>query len=117
MNLLIVNGVTITDPTSYSVSIQDIVEAIRNGNGTLITDRKATKRKIEVSWLYLTNSQISTILTALNIFQFAVTYHDPETNGVQTRNFYVSDRKQGTFKIKDGVIVGWTGCSFSLIEI
>jgi hypothetical protein len=115
--MLTISGVTVS-PTTYAVGIQDIVESVRNGNGTLIADRIATKRTIDVSWLYLTNAQMSTILTVFtNSLYVSVTYPDPQTGDYRTSTFYPGDRKSGVFKLSAGVVVGWKEVSFSMIEV
>lgn len=114
---LIVNGVNFEKYGSYQVSIFDLVEAIRNGNGTLIADRKATKRKIELTFPFLTTAEMSTVLNALADFQFSVTYHDPQTDANQTRTFYTGDRVMPMFRIHQGAIVGYKDFSLALIEV
>ena len=47
--MLKINGVTIVTPKGYEVSISDIDgETNRNANGTLIRDRIAVKRKLNL---------------------------------------------------------------------
>ena len=43
-----INGVTIPTPSDYSVGIMDLSQAERNANGTMIIERIATKRKLEM---------------------------------------------------------------------
>jgi hypothetical protein len=115
--MVTIAGLTVY-PSAYAVGIQDITEAIRNGNGTLIADRIATKRTIDVSWLYLTNAQMAQILTLFTSnFYVSVTYPDPVSGTNETRTFYPGDRKGGVFKLQSGNIVGWKDVSFSMIEV
>ena len=44
-----INGVAMPAPSEYSVSIMDISKAERNAAGTMIIERIATKRKIELN--------------------------------------------------------------------
>lgn len=115
--MVTIAGVSVS-PSTYVVGIQDIVEAVRNGNGTLIADRKATKRKLEVSWKYLTAAQMAEILTVfVSSFYVSVTYPDPQTGADATRTFYPGDRTVGCFKYEGGVITGWKDVKFNMIEV
>lgn len=61
-----INGVEIPTPSDYSVGIQDISKAERNANGTMIMERIATKRKIELVWKYLSKEDLSKVLNAVS---------------------------------------------------
>lgn len=94
----------------------DLTKAERNANGTMIIERIATKRKIEMSWTYLSSADLSTLLTAIgtNIF-FTVAYPDPVTESERTGTFYVGDRKAGAIDYQNGV-VRWKDIGFNFIE-
>lgn len=115
--MLTINGVKVVAPDTYTVTIADLdASANRSGNGTLFRDRVAVKRTIEVSWTQIKASDLSVLLTNLSSVFFPVTYLDPQSNSLETRTFYVSDRNQGVaVKNKDGSYT-WKGVSFSLIE-
>ena len=55
-----VNGTLIkTPPSKVSIGIYDVSKtADRNAEGTILIDRVAVKRKVEMEWGALTNSQI-----------------------------------------------------------
>ena len=66
MAKLIINGVTIVTPKSFQVSIQDIDgETGRDANGNLVRDRVTTKRKLDCYWGFLTQSEMSTLLSSV----------------------------------------------------
>ncbi|SHJ51859.1 hypothetical protein SAMN02745163_02048, partial [Clostridium cavendishii DSM 21758] len=54
-----INGVVLPAPTDYQVSINDISNAERNANGTMIIERIATKRKLELAWKFLSKEDLS----------------------------------------------------------
>lgn len=115
MALIKINGVGIPTPSEYSVGIQDISKAERNASGTMIVERIATKRKIELSWKYLDRTSLSIILSAVADVFFAVEYVDPQDNAVKVGTFYCGDRKSGMLDFKNGV-PRYKDVSFNLVE-
>ncbi len=115
MSLIIIDGVEIPAPSEYSVGIQDISKAERNANGTMIIERVATKRKIELSWKYLDKDQLAQVLNAVSPVFFEVTYIDPQTNGARTGTFYCGDRRCGMLDFQNGV-PRYKDVQFNLIE-
>lgn len=115
MALIKIEGVDIPTPSEYSVGIQDISKAERNANGTMIIERIATKRKIELSWNYLSKEQLAQVLNAVSGVFFQVTYVDPQDNATRTGTFYAGDRKCGMIDFRDGV-PRYKDVSFNLIE-
>jgi hypothetical protein len=115
MSLIIIDGVEIPAPSEYSVGIQDISKAERNANGTMIIERVATKRKIELSWKYLSKEQLAQVLTAVSNVFFQVTFIDPQDNATRTGTFYCGDRKAGMLDYKNGV-PRYKDVQFNLIE-
>jgi hypothetical protein len=110
-----INGVTIPTPSAFQVSISDVSEAERNAKGGIMIDRIATKRKLELSWEYLSNYDISTVLNAVKDIFFTVTYPDPEVGAELTKTFYVGDRTAAVQVIKNS-IPQWKGLKFNFIE-
>jgi hypothetical protein len=115
MSLIRINGADIPAPSDYSVGIQDISKAERNANGTMIIERVATKRKIELSWKYLDKDQLAQVLNAVSPVFFEVTYVDPQDNGIMTGTFYCGDRKCGMLDFKNGA-PRYKDVQFNLIE-
>ncbi len=113
--MLKINGTLIPTPSDYGVGIMDISKAERNAAGTMIIERIATKRKIEVVYKYLSQSELSTLLAAVATVSFTLEYRDPQTGTAKTGSFYCGDRKCGAIDYKAGV-TRWKDISFSLIE-
>lgn len=95
MSLIKINGVAIPTPSEYLIGIQDISKAERNANGTMIIDRIATKRKLELSWKYLNKNDLSNLLNKVSPVFFTVEYLDPQDNATKTGTFYCGDRNCG----------------------
>ena len=115
MALISVNGVELPTPSDYQVGIMDISKAERNANGTMIIERIATKRKIELAWSFLTKTQLSRILNLVDGVFFSVMYIDPQTGGEKVGTFYCGDRNCGMFSFRDGV-PQYKDVKFNLVE-
>ena len=111
-----INGSTMPAPSIYSAGLEDIVKAERNMAGTMIIDRIATKRKLELGWSYLTQAQLSSLLQAVSPITFQVEYPDPQTGALRTGTFYAGSKSAGAISFWDGV-VQWKDAKFNLIEI
>ena len=112
-----INGVDIAAPKTYEPTISDLDgETNRNANGELIRDRIAVKRKLNLEWPPLTQSEISTLLKAVSSVFFTVTFPDPEL-GMITKTMYVGDRTAPAYfydtKTKE---VKWQGLKMNFIE-
>lgn len=110
-----INGVSITTPKVYEVTINDLDgESNRNAGGQLMRDRIAVKRKITLEWPPLTQSQISTILNAVSNVFFSCEFIDPQ-NGRITKTMYVGDRSAPAYQVINGQ-VKWSGLKMNFVE-
>jgi len=114
--MITVGGVSISTPSDFSVGVMDLSKAERNANGKIIIERIATKRKLEMSWKYLSNASISALLTAISasVF-FTVVYPDPLTGSNRSGTFYVGDRNAGMIDYTAGT-PRWKDVKFNFIE-
>jgi hypothetical protein len=115
MALVSISGVDLPTPTDFSVGIMDISKAERNARGTMIIERITTKRKLEISYAYLTSSELSALLQALSPVFYNVTYLDPQTGSNRTASFYCGDRSIGMLDFIGGV-PRYKDVKFDLIE-
>jgi len=114
-NLIKIDGKDIPTPSDYQVGIMDISKAERNARGDMIIERIATKRKIEVAWKHLSQSNLQLVLNAVSPVFFQVEFLDPQTNSRKTGTFYSGDRSTGALDYIDGNI-RWKDCKFNIIE-
>lgn len=113
--MLKINNMAIATPKTYEVTVQDLDgETNRNANGDMIRDRIAVKRKINLEWAPLSQSEISTLLTAVSGVFFTVTFPDPQ-DGLITKTMYVGDRTSPAYQFKNGE-VKWSGLKMNFIE-
>lgn len=62
-----INGVAIATPKIYEATVSDLDgESNRNAAGQLIRDRIAVKRKLNLEWGPLSQSEIAPILNAVS---------------------------------------------------
>lgn len=113
--MLKINGVAIATPKIYEVTVQDLDgESNRNANGDMIRDRIAVKRKINLEWPPLSQSEISTLLNAVSSVFFTVTFPDPQL-GMITKTMYVGDRTAPAYQYTNGE-AKWSGLKMNFIE-
>lgn len=115
MALITINGVDLPTPSDLQVGIMDLSKAERNARGTMIIERIATKRKLDLTYSFLTRSELSLVLSAVSSVFFNVTYLDPQTNSYRTGSFYCGDRNVGMLDFKNGV-PRYKDIKFDLIE-
>ena len=110
-----INGVAIATPKIFEATVSDIDgETNRNAKGELIRDRVAVKRKINLEWGTLEQSEMSTILNAVSSVFFTVEFPDPQL-GLITKTMYVGDRTSPAYSYIDNKI-NWQGLKMNFIE-
>lgn len=113
--MISINGVAIATPKTYEATVTDLDgESNRNANGELIRDRIAVKRKLNLEWGPLTQSEIQTLLNAVSSVFFTVTFPDP-MSGMVTKTMYVGDRTAPAYSFINGQ-VKWQGLKMNFIE-
>lgn len=110
-----IDGKEISTPSDYQVGIMDISKAERNARGDMIIERIATKRKLELSWRYLSKEDLSALFAAVSPVFFKVEYIDPQTNSTRTGTFYAGDRNAGALDYLNGTI-RYKDIKFNVIE-
>ena len=122
MNALVtVAGYELPEPSTYNASTSTLVDSARNVQGYMIGSViRNDVAKIELSWRYLTASQLANILSLFNRSFFNdVRFFNMATGDYETRTMYVGDRSSGMWRRhpETGEVMGWTDVKFSLIEV
>ena len=119
--LVTVSGVALPEPSEYSGNTSTIVDSGRNVSGYVIGSVvRHDVAKVELKWRYLTVAQWASVLSLFtHNFYNSVTFFNQATGTYTTRQMYVSDRSAGMWRRhpETGEVMGWTGCSLSLVEI
>ena len=119
--LITVDGMAWPEPSEYSANTSTIVDSGRNVQGKVVGSViRSGVSKIEVKWKYLTARQWADVIGPFDTnFYVSVRFYDQSSAGYVTKQMYVSDRKAGMWRRhpETGEIMGWTGCSLSLVEV
>ena len=119
--LVSIGGFDFPEPSAYNATTATIVDSARNVQGRVVgAVVRNDVAKVEMSWKYLTAQQWATILTLFtNSFYNEVRFLNQATNSYTTRTMYVSDRTGGIWRRhpETGEVMGYTGCSLSLVEV
>ncbi|MGO2207452.1 MAG: DUF6711 family protein [Staphylococcus xylosus] len=116
---LIINGVEVKPPQSFSVGLQTIDSDTsgRNAKGTMKRDVITQKVKLELKWGPLSDSEISIILKLVKRDFFTVNYPDPEEGKQMTKSFYVGDRTTPSYSWNDKFKASkWENLSMNFVE-
>ena len=114
--LISVSGVDLPTPTEFQVGYMDVSKAERNANGTMIIERITSKRKLFLTYAYVTESDASTMLLQLAPTSYTVTYMDPQTRSMKSGSFYCGDRNIGMLDYINGK-PRYKELTFNLIEL
>ena len=119
--LVSIGSFNFPEPSSYNAITSTIVDSARNVNGRVVGSVvRHDVAKIELTWKYLTAYQWATILSLFtNSFYNEVRFLNQATNTWRTRTMYVSDRNAAGWRRdpQTGEMMGYTGCSLSLVEV
>lgn len=119
--LVSIGGFDFPEPSTYTATTSTIVDSARNVNGVVVGSVvRHDVAKIEMTWKYLTAQQWATILSLFtNSFYNEVRFLNQATNMAETRTMYVSDRNAAMWRRdpQTGAVMGYTGCSLSLVEV
>lgn len=119
--LVSIGGYNLPEPSTYEATTSTIVDSARNVSGYVVGSVvRHDVAKIELTWRYLTAEQWARILSLFTYtFYNDVRFLNQATNAYDTRTMYVSDRSASMWRRDPdtGEIMGYTGCSLSLVEV
>jgi len=112
--MITIGSSTVRTPSDMRVSFLDVQNVERNAAGLAVIDRIARKKRVSMSWNYISNSDLSTVLSAISGIYFNLTY--PEASGAVTISCYVEMFEAGLQKYSGGAAVGWKDTKLEVIE-
>lgn len=119
--LITIGGYELPEPSTYEAVTSTIVDSARNVAGYVVGSVvRSDVAKVSLTWRYLTAEQWARILSLFtNSFYNDVRFLNQATNNYEVRNMYVSDRNASMWRRdpKTGAVMGYTGCSLSLVEV
>lgn len=119
--LVTIGGYELPEPSTYNAVTSTIVDSARSVSGYVVGSVvRSDVAKIELSWKYLTAEQWATVLSMFTYsFYNDVRFLNQATNSYEIRRMYVSDRNASMWRRDPvtGEVMGYTGCSLSLVEV
>lgn len=119
--LVTIGGYELPEPSTYNAVTSTIVDSARSVSGYVVGSVvRSDVAKIELSWRYLTAEQWATVLSLFTYsFYNDVRFLNQATNTYEVRRMYVSDRNASMWRRNPatGEVMGYTGCSLSLVEV
>lgn len=113
--LIQINGVSVPNPKSYSITRKNITRECQNSLGDTFIDIINTKRSIDLAWGALTQNTQASIVDAVSEVVFPVIYTD-ENGVVRTGTFKSSDPKFNMLVYLEGKSF-WADLSITLTEL
>lgn len=113
---LYIAGVKVARPADIRVGRFDLTKSNRTASGKMVMEVvRAGVRRVDVTWRYLPDADLQTILDVLaaNKPFFSVRY--PDAGGEQTMTAYVGDINAGLWHTVGGVRY-WSEVTLALIE-
>lgn len=122
--LVTIGSYEVPAPSTYSATTATIVDSARNVQGVVIgAVIRDDVAKIAMTWNFISAQDWADLLSQFSParggnFYNSVTFFCQDTNAWETRQMYVSDRSASIFlRDADGTVKGYTGASFSLVEV
>ncbi len=111
-----INGTTIKTPTDLKVGVFRITKAERLASGNMAMEIIAVKRRLDLKWAIIADTDLKQILNILESKVFhTVVYPDPQGGEVAAITTYVGDINQEAWQ-KLGGTRYWRDVSIALIE-
>lgn len=117
MAVIKINGQPLQpNPSKVTPGIMDIDrDSERTASGLLLRNRVAVKRKLILTWEYVTREQAEAITRAVSPVFVEVEYDDLQEGRI-TGTFYAGDRTADSEEWKGGQMVAWKNLRFTLTE-
>jgi hypothetical protein len=113
--MLKIAGVSVKAPTDLKIGRFDLTKSGRTASGKMVMDVIATKRRVDVIWKMLTDSELEKIIDTITANKpfFSLTY--PDAGGSATMTCYAGDIVTSLWHTKNGVRY-WEEVSIGFIE-
>ena len=113
--MLKIAGTTVKTPTELKIGRFDLSKSGRTASGKMVMDIIATKRRVDVVWKMLTDSELEKIIDtiAANKPFFSLEY--PDAGGTKTMTCYAGDIVTSLWHTKNGIRY-WEEVSIGFIE-
>jgi hypothetical protein len=113
--LLKIAGVEVANPAEVSIGRFDLTKSGRTASGKMVMDIVATKRRVDVVWKMIKDSELQTIIDTITANKPFFTLEYPDAGGTQTMTCYAGDITTSLWHTVNGVRY-WQEVSIPFIE-
>lgn len=113
--MLWIAGTQVASPAELKVGRFDLTKSQRTASGKMVMEIIATKRRVDVTWKMLRDSDLQTILDTITAHKpfFSLSY--PDAGGTATMTCYAGDINTSLWHTKNGVRY-WEEITIPFIE-
>ena len=113
--MLKIAGITVKAPTELKVGRFDLSKSSRTASGKMVMDIIATKRRVDVVWKMLKDSELQQILDLITANKPFFSLEYPDAGGTKTMTCYAGDILTSLWHTKNGIRY-WEEVSIAFIE-
>jgi hypothetical protein len=113
--MLKIAGITVKAPTELKVGRFDLSKSGRTASGKMVMELIATKRRVDVVWKMLTDSELQTIIDTITANKPFFSLEYPDAGGSKTMTCYAGDVVTSLWHTKNGIRY-WEEVSIGFIE-
>ena len=113
--MLKIAGVTVKTPSELKVGRFDITKSNRSASGKMMMELIATKRRVDVVWKMIADSDLQTIISTITAHKPFFSFEYPDVGGTKTMTCYAGDINTSLWHTKNGVRF-WEDVQISFIE-
>ena len=113
--MLKIAGTTVKTPTELKIGRFDLSKSGRTASGKMVMDIIATKRRVDVIWKMLTDSELENIIDTITANKPFFSLEYPDAGGTKTMTCYAGDILTSLWHTKNGVRF-WEDVQISFIE-
>lgn len=113
--MLKIAGVSVKAPTDLKIGRFDLTKSGRTASGKMVMDVIASKRRVDVIWKMLTDSELEKIIDTITANKPFFSLEYPDAGGTKTMTCYAGDIITSLWHTKNGVRY-WEEVSIGFIE-
>ena len=113
--MLKIAGVSVKAPTDLKIGRFDLTKSSRTASGKMVMEVIATKRRVDVVWKMITDSELQTIIDTITANKPFFSLQYPDAGGSKTMTCYVGDIVTSLWHTKNGIRY-WEDVSIPFIE-
>ena len=113
--MLKIAGVSVKAPTDLKIGRFDLSKSGRTASGKMVMELIATKRRVDVIWKMLTDSELEKIIDTITANKPFFSLEYPDAGGTKTMTCYAGDIVTSLWYTKNGVRY-WEEVSIGFIE-